>query len=61
MILINEVLDISRIEAGRLDLSPEPVQVGDLVREVLDLVQPLSVEANVSLQDALHEMADQYV
>src|SRR5437868_504538 len=29
--LINEVLDISRIEAGRLPLSQEPVQIGEAV------------------------------
>src|SRR5438874_9089568 len=27
--LINEVLDIARIEAGRISLSPEPVHVGE--------------------------------
>ena len=36
--LINEVLDISRIEAGRLSLSLEPVSVADVVAEAADLV-----------------------
>lgn len=40
--LINEVLDIARIEAGRLSLSPEPVWVSMAVREVLDLARPLA-------------------
>jgi signal transduction histidine kinase/CheY-like chemotaxis protein len=40
--LINEILDISRIEAGRLSLSPEPVQVGEAFRRVLDLARPLA-------------------
>src|SRR5207237_7627410 len=31
--LINEVLDISRIEAGQLQLSLEPVAVGDVLHE----------------------------
>ena len=40
--LINEVLDISRIETGDLALSPEPVLVGELiVEEALDLMRPL--------------------
>jgi signal transduction histidine kinase/ActR/RegA family two-component response regulator len=47
--LVNEVLDLSRIEAGRLQLSPEPVLVGDVLREALDLVRPLAAERRVRL------------
>jgi len=47
--LINEVLDISRIEAGGLALSLEPVAVGETVAEALDLVRPLASERNVQL------------
>ncbi len=38
--LINEVLDIARIEAGRVELSVEPIRVENLVAETLDLVRP---------------------
>ncbi len=47
--LINEVLDISRIEAGRLTLSPEPVHVAGALQEVLDLIAPLAAQRNVRL------------
>jgi PAS domain S-box-containing protein len=47
--LINEVLDISRIEAGGLSLSIEPVVVGEAVAEALDLVRPLAAERKVLL------------
>ena len=47
--LINEVLDISRIEAGRLQLSLEPVELGDTVGEVLDLVRPLAAERAITI------------
>ncbi len=47
--LINEVLDISRIDAGQLALSPEPVFVADVVSEVVDLVAPLARGRNISL------------
>jgi CheY-like chemotaxis protein/nitrogen-specific signal transduction histidine kinase len=40
--LINEVLDISRIESGQLALSSEPVLVSDVVQEALDLIRPLA-------------------
>lgn len=39
--LINEVLDISRIESGQMALSSEAVFVSDVIDEVLDLMGPL--------------------
>lgn len=47
--LINEVLDISRIEAGRMELSVEPVSIVDAVREAADLVRPLAAERSTEL------------
>jgi signal transduction histidine kinase len=47
--LINEVLDIARIESGQLSLSPEPVQVSEVARQVLDLVAPLAAAQNITL------------
>jgi signal transduction histidine kinase/ActR/RegA family two-component response regulator len=40
--LINEVLDISRIESGELRVSLEPVRVSAVVSDVIDLVAPLA-------------------
>ncbi len=40
--LINEMLDLGRIEAGKLALSLEPVSVDALGREVLELMRPLA-------------------
>jgi PAS domain S-box-containing protein len=48
--LINEILDIARIEAGRLQLSLEPVQVSEALNEAVDLVRPLAAERNVQIQ-----------
>lgn len=47
--LINEVLDISRVEAGELSLSPEPVLAADLIREAVDLIRPLAEQRGVQL------------
>ena len=47
--LINEVLDIARIESGDLALSPEPVLVSEVVTEVLDLVRPLADARRLSI------------
>jgi protein-histidine pros-kinase len=53
--LINEVLDISRIEAGRLSLSLEPVSVDEMLRETLDLIRPLAQEHGVNLKEEKRE------
>ncbi|MEI7422321.1 MAG: ATP-binding protein [Prolixibacteraceae bacterium] len=52
--LINEVLDISRIEAGRLSLSIEQVQLCGIIEETKDIVMPQAAERqiNVELQNS---------
>lgn len=40
--LINDMLDIARIEAGKLGLSLEPVFVEDILIESCDLISPMS-------------------
>ncbi len=47
--LINEVLDIARIEAGRMSMSPEAVLTADVVNEAAELVRPLAQQKGVSL------------
>jgi PAS domain S-box-containing protein len=61
--LINEVLDISRIEAGRLQLSLEPVPVSETLRGAVDLVRPLAAQRDIELaaevaDDHRHVLAD---
>jgi PAS domain S-box-containing protein len=48
--LINEVLDIARIEAGRLSISPEPIRLQEILGEVAALVRPLAEGRNVSIE-----------
>src|SRR5207249_11905110 len=63
--LINEVLEISRIEAGRLSISPEAVQISLAVQEALDLLTPMAARRNIMVRDEVardrrrHVLADQ--
>ena len=61
--LINEVLDISRIESGQLSISVEPVLVRDAVAEAISLIGPLADERRIRLRstitdDGLWALAD---
>lgn len=47
--LINEVLDISRIEQGRLTISVEPVAVHECLEEVASFVAPMAAERGVDI------------
>jgi len=58
--LINEVLDIARIEAGRLPLSLEPVNVREILAVTADLIAPLAAERRISVEVRAPEL-DRYV
>ena len=47
--LINEVLDISRIESGDLHLSPEAVAIHDIVGESIDLIRPIAASHGIHI------------
>ncbi|WP_122848364.1 ATP-binding protein [Pseudomonas viridiflava] len=56
--LINEVLDIARIEAGHLSLSLEPVALSAVLQEALVLVSPMAADGNIRLVE-LPDMPDE--
>jgi PAS domain S-box-containing protein len=47
--LVQDILDLERLQLGRDTLTIEPCDAGDIVREAADLIQPLAVESDVSL------------
>lgn len=51
LLLINEVLDLARIEAGKLQLVPTAVAVAPLVGETLDIIRPLAEQRAITIQD----------
>jgi PAS domain S-box-containing protein len=47
--LINQVLDLARIEAGHMTLSPEPVEVYSVVEECHSLANTLAQKRNITI------------
>ncbi|RUT09588.1 hypothetical protein DSM106972_000820 [Dulcicalothrix desertica PCC 7102] len=47
--LINDILDIERIESGRVKMSKQTCNVADLITEAVNVIQPLAEKAEVVL------------
>lgn len=64
--LVNEVLDMNRIESGKIDLCEESFALSEMMGEVLSVIQPMTVrkkqQFNVIVQEVEHEnvMADKH-
>jgi PAS domain S-box-containing protein len=48
--LIDDVLDLSRIEAGRISVTVEPVLVRDVLSEVVTTLEPMAARGRVNLE-----------
>ncbi|WP_188259388.1 sensor histidine kinase [Azospirillum tabaci] len=48
--LVNDVLDMAKVEAGRLELYPEPVRVTVLLGECVELVEALAGQKGVRME-----------
>jgi PAS domain S-box-containing protein len=51
--MVNDLLDISRIEAGRIDLNRKAFRPADVLEEVLSVIAPLARIKNVSIEDLI--------
>ena len=56
--LIDEVLDIARIESGHLELSLVPVPLADIVGEAVELTRPAATRADVIVHSAVDRRSD---
>ena len=51
--LINDILDLSKVEAGRMELYPEAFAVAEVIRGVLHTIQPLAARKAIGVEEAI--------
>ncbi|WP_084579137.1 response regulator [Sphingomonas azotifigens] len=55
--LINDILDLSKIEAGHVDIRPEPVSLARLGTDLRQLFQPIAEQRGIGLEIVFDETA----
>jgi protein-histidine pros-kinase len=48
--LINDVLDLAKVESGKMDFRPEPVDVARVVDEVRDVLRTLAAQKRIQIE-----------
>lgn len=51
--LINDILDLSKIEAGQLEIQISPFDLGDCISNAVELVRPLAEQKSLQLSTSL--------
>lgn len=59
--LINEVLDLTKIESGNIDLNLENINLADVIRECMALMRPLAKKSKVKLSFDNDALTDIYL
>jgi signal transduction histidine kinase/CheY-like chemotaxis protein len=52
--LINDILDLSKIEAGKIELMLQPASIRQIKGDMIDLFSPIAGEKKIELQTELH-------
>ncbi len=59
--LINDILDISKIESGKLNLSPQTFSIVETVENLVNLSQPMIKEKNIDFNFRINRMEKEYL
>jgi len=46
--LVSMILDVSRIQLGKIQLTPQPLNLADLFKEIVDVMNPTIIEKKIS-------------
>ena len=51
--LINDILDLSKVEAGRMELHPEEFSIAEIIDGVLSTIRPLAAKKQIGVEVAI--------
>ena len=59
--LINDILDISKVESGKLNLSPQTFSLVETVENLVNISQPMLKEKNIDFNFRISRMDTEYI
>ncbi|TFE23683.1 sensor histidine kinase [Cohnella luojiensis] len=59
--LVNDILDLSKVEAGKLDVSLQPIDLNDVLRLMEEQFQPLADSRNLEFKTTLSEVSTGWI
>lgn len=59
--LINEVLDLSKVESGKMPICIKPVQIKKVVDETIAIIRPMAQKYNIEINMLFSKYMDKYV
>ena len=59
--LINDILDISKVESGKLNLSPQTFSIVEAVENLVNISQPMIKEKNIEFHFRISRMEKEYL
>ena len=59
--LINDILDISKVESGKLKLSPQTFSVAETVENLINISQPMIKEKNIDFRFRIKQIEKEYL
>ena len=59
--LINDVLDLAKVEAGKLEFRPEPIQINRVIQEVCAILRTAESSKRINLETEIDATVDELV
>ena len=56
--MINDILDIAKIEAGKMEAHLEPVKVAEILQNAYNMLLPLAQQKGIALQASIEDVED---
>ena len=61
LVIVNDLLDISKINAGKLELVPRPFETSRFFNHLFELLRPKAEQKNLNLNFEMHENLPQFI